>query len=434
MRLARRTSLAGLAIAVLFSTSAQSQALRLTPDHANGYYQAGESVRWQVTADGSGSNEISYVVKQGGLTEIAKGKLLLASGTGEIDSCLTNPGTLLVEASVADATGGIIRALSGAVFSGDKIQPSAPRPADFDSFWQAKLDELSKVPTNVVLTAISCVPTNVDYWQISMDNIRGSHIRGQLARPKQGEHLPALLIVQWAGVYGLPTDWITGYATNGWLVLNINPHDLPIDQSAAFYKEQRTGVLKDYPAIGNDDREKSYFLRMYLSCYRAADYLAHRPDWDGKTLVVTGGSQGGLQSFVTAALCPRITALLASVPAGCDMLGPDVGRAPGWPMWYNAVNGKATNAVHEASRYYDVVNFASRITCSVLVGVGMIDQTCPPAGVFAAFNQVMGPKEIVLLPKAGHGEINHSHAAYSARFNAWLNALRQDQPVPVQGH
>ena len=49
-------------------------------------------------------------------------------------------------------------------------------------------------------------------------------------------------------------------------MLNINAHDLPIDQPTEFYKQQAAGPLKNYPYIGNDDREKSYFLRMYLSC------------------------------------------------------------------------------------------------------------------------------------------------------------------------
>jgi len=65
-------------------------------------------------------------------------------------------------------------------------------------------------------------------------------------------------------------------------------------------------------SIGDEDREKSYFLRMYLGCYRAVEYLASRPDWDGKTLVVMGTSQGGQQSIVTAGLNPRITAMMAN--------------------------------------------------------------------------------------------------------------------------
>ncbi|HWH71317.1 MAG TPA: acetylxylan esterase, partial [Candidatus Sulfotelmatobacter sp.] len=199
-----------------------------------------------------------------------------------------------------------------------------------------------------------------------------------------------------------------------------------------FYQQQSKGALKDYAAIGNDNRDTSYFLRMYLSCYRAAQYLAERPDWDGKTLVVAGTSQGGQQTLMTAGLHPRITAALACVPAGCDMTGPQVGRSPGWPAWFYKTEGKDPAKVIEASRYYDDVNFASRITCPVLVGIGLVDETCPPAGILAAINQTKGPKEILLLPRSDHQGKNNTQAAYYERFNAWLNALQQGKPAPVK--
>lgn len=224
---------------------------------------------------------------------------------------------------------------------------------------------------------------------------------------------------------------MTDRAREGWLTLNISAHDLPIDQPKEFYQEQNAGPLKDYPAIGNDDRETSYFLRMYLSCYRAAQYLTERDDWDGRVQVVTGGSQGGLQTLMLAGLHPRVTAALAGVPAGCDMAGPDVGRAPGWPMWYWKTQNKDPDKVHRASQYYDVVNFASRIQCPVLVGMGLIDQTCPPAGVYAALNQITSPKEVVLLTRGEHQDRNGAHAAYYARFGAWLSALRQGLSAPL---
>jgi cephalosporin-C deacetylase-like acetyl esterase len=218
-------------------------------------------------------------------------------------------------------------------------------------------------------------------------------------------------------------------AGQGWLVLNISAHDLPIDQPPAFYQKESQGPLKDYAAIGNDDRETSYFLRMYLSCYRAAQYLAERPDWDGKTLLVTGGSQGGLQALMTAGLHPRIAAAIANVPAGCDLTGPKAGRSPGWPMWYWKTEGKDANKVIEASRYYDVVNFASHITCPILVGIGLIDQTCPPAGIFAALNQVKGFKEEILLPKGDHQGTANSHQALTDRAAQWKELLKEGKPV-----
>jgi cephalosporin-C deacetylase-like acetyl esterase len=325
------------------------------------------------------------------------------------------------------------RVTAGAVAAPERIALSAPCPDDFDAFWKAKLRELEQAPANPKLEPVDIGKADLAYWKITMGNIRGTHIHGQLARPAQGRKFPALLIVQWAGVYPLQQNWVTDRAAEGWLVLDIEPHDLPIDKPEAFYEEQRTtGPLHDYSAIGNDDRETSYFLRMYLSCYRAADYLAHRDDWDGQTLVVMGGSQGGMQALMTAGIYPKITVALAMVPAGCDMLGPAVGRKGGWPQWYDNTDGKDAAKVRETSRYFDVANFAPRIKCPVLVGLGLIDEVCPAAGVLAAVNQIRSPKEVVIIAGAEHQEINGSHGAYSRRCDgAWLPALRQGKPAPV---
>jgi cephalosporin-C deacetylase-like acetyl esterase len=63
--------------------------------------------------------------------------------------------------------------------------------------------------------------------------------------------------------------------------------------------------------------------------------------------------------------------------------------------------------------------------------MGLIDQTCPPAGVYAALNQITSPKEVVLLPRGEHQDRNGAHAAYYARFGAWLSALRQGRSAPM---
>jgi cephalosporin-C deacetylase-like acetyl esterase len=171
---------------------------------------------------------------------------------------------------------------------------------------------------------------------------------------------------------------------------------------------------------------------MYLSCYRGAEYLTQRPDWDGKTLAVMGGSQGGQQALVTAGLHPRITAALANVPAGCDALGPDSGRQCGWPMWYWQGKGESAADVRETARYFDVVNFAPRITAPILVGAGLIDDVCPPAGIIAAVNLTRGPRELLLLPGADHMGEGGTHNPYHSRcWGNWLPALRKGEAAPV---
>lgn len=302
------------------------------------------------------------------------------------------------------------------------------KPSDFDTFWDGQIASLQKLPKNTKLQREDSGEKEIKYYKLQMDHIKASKIRGQLARPSKGKKLPALLIVQWAGVYPLQKAWAIDKAKKGWLVLNINAHDLPIAEEEAFYKEQANGSLENYPGIGNEDRNTSYFLRMYLSCYRAAQYLTERPDWNGETLVVMGTSQGGLQSLMTAALHPKITASLSLVPAGFDMFGPEVGREPGWPKWYDTIENKDVEKVRETSKYFDIANFVPRITCPVLVGIGLLDEVCPPEGIYASMNQLQTQKEIILLPKSEHQNINGSQEPYYQKAEEeWLPMLMEGE-------
>jgi cephalosporin-C deacetylase-like acetyl esterase len=416
-------------VVVLFlGAAAPAQTLTVSADHEDGVYDVGQTVEWRIHQEGpSTQSSVNYTLKRGGLTPIGDGTAAIDNGTATVRAKFDSPGTLLLEVKAGDQRG-----LGGAVAAPLQLKPSSPRPDDFDDFWAAKLRELEPVAPNPHLTEADSGKPGVQYFKITMDNVRGKRIQGQLARPASGEKFPAMFIPQWAGVYGLQKSWVTDRAAEGWLVLNIEPHDIPIDQPESFYKDQFAGPLKDYWSIGNDDRGASYYVPMYLSCYRAAEYLAHREDWDGKTLVAIGGSQGGQQALVTAAIHPKITAALAIVPAGCDMLGPKVGRAGGFPQWYDRTQGKDASKVHDASRYFDVVNFAPRIKCPVLIGAGLIDEICPGEGILVAANAITAPKEVITLPLADHQNSRDSHRAYVKRcWEVWLPALRQGLPAPV---
>ncbi len=419
----RTCRLAALVIASVLGAALPATELKVVADHANGLYQQGESVTWTITASGAAAADLAYTVKAGGMHEIATGTLAFNAGVASVTASLDHPGTLLL--SIAHDGK---QSLGGAAVAWTAIPVSAPKPADFDAFWADKIAELQKVPANPVLTTVDSGNPKVGLWLITMDNIRGSMIHGYLARPLAEGPCPAMLVVQWAGVYALDKKWSVGPAANGWLVLNILAHDLPVDQPKEFYDQQSAGALKDYPAIGSEDRETMYFLRMYLSCYRGADYLSQRADWNKATLLVQGGSQGGLQSLVTAGLHPAVTAVTANVPAGCDHTGALVNREPGWPHLINSWNKKDAQKVSLAAPYYDVVNFARRITCPVLVGMGLIDTTCPPAGVFAMFDQISSPKRILVMPASGH---MGPHDAYYPVMNSWWEAARTGKPLPM---
>ncbi len=426
--------LARLAALLLLLTGAASQAagpsIQISPDAESGVYEPGKSATWTAqikTAEGPASGKISWTIREGGLGEAAKGETELVEGKAQVKGTRATPGTLLLEVrfkpagAAKEATG-----LGGAAFAPEKIAASAPPPDDFDAFWKAKIAELDGVAMNETLAAVDVGDAAVEYSKVTLDNIRGSKIQGQIAKPAGKTGLPALLQVQWAGVYPLQRDWVLGHARGGWLAMNISAHDLPIDSPDAFYKEKAAKELNDYPGQGSDDREKSYFLRMFLSCRRAVDYLTKRPDWNGKAIVVHGGSQGGYQAIVTAGLHPAVTAIAANVPAGCDHTGKQAKRAPGWPYWASRTwQGKEEAKLLAAGRYFDAMNFAPRVKCPALVGIGLVDTVCPAEGVFATVNQIQGPKKLIIMPQSGHGGEGPGHKAFYAVFGGFLEEQKK---------
>lgn len=418
---------------LLVAQSVLAQSVKIYTDREDATYKTGDTVRFHVQAEGFAETpDLTYVLKKGGWTEVGRGTLSLTNGATDISAQLNEPGTLLLEVRGNPPGGKRIRALGGAAFSPEDIKRSSPRPDDFDAFWNAKIKEFASTPIHPVLEAGQATRTNLEYFKITMDGFRNTKIHGQLARPNGTQKLPALLIVQWAGVYPLAKDWACGPANEGFLVLNIEAHDLPIDEPESFYREQSNGPLNDYTGIGNDSRETSYFLRMYLSAYRAAEYLTQRSDWDGKNLVVCGTSQGGMQTVMLAGLHPKITAAMANVPAGCDFSSDAVGRAPGWPQWNGKIGNKDKQKVIEAGRYFDCMNFAPNIKCALLVGVGLIDETCPAAGVFSTINQSTGPREVLILPLSDHQGVGNTQAPMFSRMAQWRAAIVAGKPLPPE--
>ena len=74
--------------------------------------------------------------------------------------------------------------------------------------------------------------------------------------------------------------------------------------------------------------------------------------------------------------------------------------------------------------YFDTVNFASRIKAPVLGAIGFIDATAPAAGIWTAFNQIPGPKEVVPIIDSGHiNQAPEKQRVFNARVQQVLDIL-----------
>jgi cephalosporin-C deacetylase len=408
-------SLVLAALAVSVSVSAQppataiEQHLTFTPYHSNGVYRLGETVGWNVTPGPVPPvYSFRWTIRRNNAVVLKQGKLDLSTGSDKIEIEAGEPGMIYVavepytpEGAEAPAkfTGGNTGRNNGLYAVGAAVEPtkiglSTPRPEDFDAFWAAKLEAQAKVPINPQFTPFESNVEGVEMSFFTLDAL-GSKAHGFLAKPAREGKFPALIQLQYAGVYALNPRMNAQRAAQGWLVLNVDSHDKPPTEASG-------GVPRGYAMVGNTDRETSYFLNMYLRDSRVLDHLLTREDWDGKTIVLAGGSMGGQQSLVLAGLRPaeKITAVLTCVPAGSDVTGDLHGRKAGYPNWPST-----QPEVMKTALYFDPVNFASRIQAPVLAGIGFIDTISPPAGIWTMLNQIPGVTEPLLMIESEHDNL-----------------------------
>ena len=323
---------------------------------------------------------------------------------------MKEPGFLRCNATVEE-DGNVYRGSGAAAFDPEAIRPAAQNPADFDTFWDAAKKDLAEIPLDAQRTLLPELSTSkVSVYHVSIQNagrIKGgrSRIFGMLSVPVKPGKYPAVLLVPGAGVSKIGPA--IKFAEMGAITLAIGIHGIPLTLDAGVYQLLGQGALNGYQNWGLESRDRYYYRRVYLGCVRANDYLTSLENWDGKTLAVTGGSQGGALSIVTAGLDSRVKALAAFYPALSDLTGYLKSRAGGWPHMFrdDGPGSMRTPANLETSAYYDVVNFARRVRAPGIYAWGYNVATCPPTSMYAAYNVITAPKQLLLALETGHNKV-----------------------------
>lgn len=395
----------------------------VAPDRADWTYAPGERVMFNLSVLSDGhpiaGATIKYRVGPEKL-EVEQAPVAVPENGLRIDGgTLNQPGFIRCIAEFENS-GRTYRAVATAGFSPEKIQPTQTQPADFDAFWSKHLEALAAIPVRATKTLVpeACTPeANVYHVSIQTWGPGGSPTRfyGMLAEPTQPGRYPAVLRVPGAGVRPYTGD--TSLAATGLIVLDVGIHGIPVNLPAGVYEDLRNAALRSYNAYHLDNPEEYYYLRVYLGCVRSNDFLTTHEKWDGKNLVVVGGSQGGQLSIVTSALDPRVTGTVSNYPAYSDVTGYLHGRAGGWPHTLSRPENQ-TEAKIRTTSYYDTVNFARRLRAPISLAWGYNDETCPVTSMYAAYNVITAPKELRLQLNMGHGSINEFNAAFRERILA----------------
>jgi cephalosporin-C deacetylase-like acetyl esterase len=322
--------------------------------------------------------------------------VVLKDGKTTLKGTMKDPGLLRCRV-VAKVDGRNYEGMAGALYESEKIVPVSDEPKDFDAFWAGAIEAARKTPLNPtkVLLPEKCTATQ-DVYEISFQNSGFARVYGILMTPKKPGKYPAILQVPGAGVrpynganYG--DDVIT---------LEIGVHGISVTMAQSVYTTLYAGALNGYWGFSKNNKDQFYYKRVYVGCVRAVDYIFSLPEFDGTTIGVSGGSQGGALSIATAALDSRIKFLAPIHPALCDLGGFLKKRAGGWPHYFRYA--KPESGEVETLSYYDIANFARRVKVPGLYSWGLNDVTCPPTSMYAAYNMITAPKELTLYTDSGH--------------------------------
>jgi cephalosporin-C deacetylase len=281
-------------------------------------------------------------------------------------------------------------------------KPDRQEPPEFDSFWKETLAQAHKWPLEARFEPVDYGLKTVETFDITFHGYGGQPVKGWFLLPYRRSGPVACVVeyIGYGGGRGFPLDWLlwssAGYAH---LVMDTRGQgsswqpgdtpDLPMDGSSPHFPGFMTlGVL---------DPKTYYYRRLFTDAVRAVEAARSNPAVDARCVAVTGGSQGGGISLAVSGLQPDVSAVMPDVPFLCHYRRAteitDV--APYSEIaHYCKIHRDQVETVFNTLSYFDGLNFAVRAKAPALFSTGLMDQTCPPSTVFAAYNHYTGPKEI----------------------------------------
>ncbi len=144
---------------------------------------------------------------------------------------------------------------------------------------------------------------------------------------------------------------------------------------------------------------------------------------DGR-LVVAGGSPGGGITIAAAGLAAKVgvelVGAMPDVPFLCDFRRAlevaTTGRYAEIESYLAAWRGQGPQVL-QTLNHFDGVHLARRASCPTLFSVALLDTTCPPSTVYAAYAEWSGVKDMVVYDYNNH---EGGGAYQQARQLAWV--------------
>ena len=381
-------------------------ALNCTTDRKPVDYKSGDTATFSITALDGGepiAAEITWTLDADkGTAETAKGKGMTAPGKPvQVPVKLNAPGFVRLTVNTKGSNGKDVRFIAGACADMNKLTPPE-EPADFDEFWNGikktvASADLSKAQLEPAAKEFADKRPNYDMFMLRIPYEEGKPAAtAWVFIPKNAENKSSALSFFYNG-YGWSGQTPGGAWGDRIITVQVNAHGFELARDKEYYDDFKAKVEKDgkygFSAEQNSDPKTTYFHDMIVRDLIVIRWAKSLPQWNGRDLTVSGGSQGGFQCILMAALDKDVTLCKPNAPWLCDFSGnKTAGRMKGWRPECTA-----------ALMYFDPVIHAKRIKCKTDVErAGLGDYTCPPSGITLFYNNLSCPKRIKYVQGSEH--------------------------------
>lgn len=304
--------------------------------------------------------------------------------------------------------------------------PDRHEPGDFDQFWDDTLDQARAHELDATFTPYDAGLTAQDVYDVTFAGFDGQPIKAWLLIPKHVSK-PMPCVVEYLGYGGG-----RGFPTNYTLISSAGYAHFIMDTRGQGSAWQR-GDTPDAGATGEpqfpgfltrglSSPQHHYYRRVFTDAVRAVEAARSHPDIDGR-IIVSGSSQGGGISLAVAGLVDDLTAVWADQPFLCHYrrAATITDSSPYSELArYLAQHADQVERAFATLDYLDGVNFAVRANAPACFSVGLMDATCPPSTVYAAYNHYAADKDMAVYQFNGHD----SGGAFGVREKiVWLHDM-----------
>ena len=281
-------------------------------------------------------------------------------------------------------------------------KPARTEPEDFDAFWRDTLNAARQFPLDARFELSDWGLKTLDVFDVTFNGYGGQPIKGWLILPhERAINLPCVVeYIGYGGGRGFPYNWLmwasAGYAHfvmdtrgQGSVWLHGDTPDIEDGASPQAPGFMTRGVLSP---------QTYYYRRVFTDAVRAIEAARNHPSIDAERIAVTGGSQGGGITIAVSGLVPEwIKVAMPDVPFLCHyrraahLIDSDPYAEI---VRFCKTHRTQVETVFRTLSYFDGVNFATRARAAALFSTALMDTTCPPSTVFAAYNYWVGAKNI----------------------------------------